>query len=214
MPMNVVEPGTLHSAAPQRAGPSRLRFDAGVDAPTAEPVRYDRVAMALHWLIGLALLGQVGFGFLLDTIAPRGTPARAPVINLHKSIGIALGLLIVARLAWRFAHRPPAWPAAMGAWQRRAAEHGHRALYACMVVMPLSGYLASNFNRRGIDLFGLALPPWGPPMPPVYSALIGLHDVTAYLFCALVAGHVAVALKHAWVDRDGLFARIWPGPRG
>ena len=78
---------------------------------------------ALHWLIGVALLGQIGFGFLLDDIAPRDTPARAGVINLHKSFGIVLGLLIVARLAWRLATRRRGWPASMpmlAAARRRA----------------------------------------------------------------------------------------------
>ena len=63
-----------------------------------QSTHYGRVAIALHWLIGLALLGQIGFGFMLDNIAPRGTPARAATINLHKSFGIVLGLLIVLRL--------------------------------------------------------------------------------------------------------------------
>ncbi len=174
------------------------------------PERYGRVAIALHWLIGLALLGQIAFGLLLDDIAPRNTPARAGVINLHKSLGIVLGLLIVVRLAWRLTHRPPAWPRAMPDWQQRAARLGHQALYACMLVMPLSGYIGSNFSKHGVKLFGLALPPWGPPLPSVYAFLNGLHDVTAWLFVALIAGHAMAALKHALVTRDGVCSRIWP----
>jgi cytochrome b561 len=179
---------------------------------TAVPAtRYDRVAIALHWLIGIALLAQIAFGFLLDDIAPRGMPARAGVINLHKSIGIALGLLIVARLAWRLAHRPPVWPMSMSAGQQRAARWGHGALYLCMLVVPLSGYIASNFSKHGVRFFGTMLPPWGPDLPAVYKLLDGVHVVTAWLLCALVVGHVAAAVKHALVDHDGMFARIWPG---
>src|SRR5438309_964023 len=65
------------------------------------PGRYDRIAAWLHWGIGVLLLAEVAFGLALDEIAPRGTPARAGVINLHKSFGIVLGLLIVVRIAWR-----------------------------------------------------------------------------------------------------------------
>ncbi len=176
----------------------------------ADGDRYDRVAAALHWVIGLALLAQIAFGFLLDDIAPRGTPSRATVINLHKSFGIVLGAAIVLRLAWRLAHRPPRWPAEMPAWQRRAARIGHGALYACMVVLPASGYLASNFSKHGVRFFGRPVAPWGPDIPGVYDALNGLHVVTAWLFAALIAGHVLAALQHAWVDRDGIFDRIWP----
>jgi cytochrome b561 len=172
--------------------------------------RYDRVAAVLHWVIGVALLGQIAFGFLLDEIAPRNTPSRSAVINLHKSIGIVLALAILLRLAWRLAHRPPAWPASMPAWQQRAATWAHRALYACMVLMPLSGYVASNFSKHGVKFFGMPWKPWGPDLPAVYGFFNGVHVVTAFLFATLIVLHVAASLKHAWVDRDGVFARIWP----
>jgi cytochrome b561 len=179
----------------------------------ADSNRYDSVAIALHWLIGAALLGQIAFGFLLDEIAPRGTPARSGVINLHKSFGIVLLLLIVLRIAWRLAHRPPAWPGTMPAWQQAAATVVHRAMYACMIVMPLSGYIASNFSKHGVKFFGTALAPWGPEMPKVYDVFNGIHVATAFVFIALIACHVAAATKHALVDRDGHASRIWPGAR-
>lgn len=175
-----------------------------------DETRYTRVASALHWLIGIALLGQITFGFLLDELAPRGTPSRGAVINLHKSVGLVLAAAIVLRLLWRLRHRPPAWPAAMPLGHRRAAEFGHRALYAGMVLMPLSGYIASNFSKHGVRFFGLALRPWGPDLPAVYNAFNLLHVMTGWAFTALIAGHVALALKHALLDRDPIFARVWP----
>lgn len=178
---------------------------------TDEAQHYTRTAVLMHWLLGLALLAQIGFGFSLDAIAPRGTPARAATINLHKSFGIALFVLIVARVLWRWRHRPPAWPASMPAWQQGAAAWGHRALYACMLVMPLSGYIASNFSKHGVRFFGTPVPPWGPDLPQVYQLFNGLHVATAFIFTALIAGHVLAALKHAWIDHDGVFSRMWPG---
>jgi cytochrome b561 len=177
---------------------------------TTPAARYDRVAVALHWLIAAALLAQIGFGFLLDDIAPRGTPARSGVINLHKSFGMVLGVLIVLRLAWRLAHRPPPLPGTLPPWQRRAAKLSHRLLYACMLVMPLSGYVASNFSRRGVVFFGTPLAPWGPDLPAVYAFLGGVHQVTAVVLVGLITVHVAAALKHALVDRDGVFRRMAP----
>ena len=97
-------------------------------------------------------------------------------------------------------------------WQRRAASLAHRTLYACMLAMPLSGYVASNFSKHGIKLFGRALPPWGPDLAAVYAVFNTLHVVTAWLFTALVAGHVLAALWHLGVDRYNVFARISPWP--
>lgn len=173
-----------------------------------DDLRYDRVAITLHWLIGLALLAQIGFGFLLDDIAPRGTPARAATINLHKSFGIVLGVLIVLRLAWRLRHAAPAWPALMSSAQQRAATIGHRTLYVCMLLMPLSGYIASNFSKHGVKFFGTTLKPWGPDLPQVYNFFNAMHVATAFVFAALIVGHVVISLKHALVDRNGVFSRI------
>lgn len=182
--------------------------DPAAAAPTRP--RYDRVAAWLHWSIGALLLAEIAFGLLLDEIAPRGTPARAGVINLHKSFGIVLGILIVVRVAWRLGHAPPPWPATMSPGRRRAANLGHMSLYACMVIAPLAGYLGSNFSKHGVRFFGVVLAPWGPDLPAAYSFLVGLHDASTYLLLTLTIGHVAMALKHALIERDGIFARIAP----
>jgi cytochrome b561 len=160
--------------------------------------RYDRVAVALHWGIGIALIAQITFGFLLGDIAPRGTSSRGLVINLHKSLGLVLLVLVAVRLAWRLTHKPPTWPPGMARWQQRAATWGHRALYACMLVMPLAGYVASNFSRHGVKFFGLAGAPWGPDLPEVYRVFNGVHKATAVLFTVLIAGHIVLALWHRW----------------
>ena len=173
--------------------------------PTA---RYDRVAIALHWAIAAALIAQIAFGFYVDGV-PRGTPARGALINLHKSCGMLLGLLVLVRLGWRLTHRPPAWPAAMPRWMQRAAGASHAALYACMLLMPLSGYVASNFSRprREPVQSRLRLPPWGADMPAVYNALNGLHEVLGKALAVLLCVHVAAALWH-WQRRDGMFERM------
>ena len=170
--------------------------------------RYDRVAASLHWLIALWLIAQIVFGFLLDGLAPRGTPARGLFINLHKSSGMVLFVLIALRLWWRLRHAPPALPSNISAAQQRLAAIGHWALYACMLVMPLSGYIASNFSKHGVKFFGLALKPWGPDLPAVYGVFNQVHNATAWLFTALIVGHVAMALKHHTIDKDGLLSRM------
>jgi cytochrome b561 len=174
---------------------------------------YTGTAIALHWLAALLLLGQFAFGLLLDDI-PRGTPARGFYVNLHKSSGILIGLLILLRLGWRLMHAPPPLPETTPRWQRRAARFSHIALYACMLALPLSGYLASNFSKHGIKFFNLVRwAPWGPDDKTLYAVFNGAHHLAALLLALLVAIHVLAVAKHMLIDRDGLLLRMWP-PRG
>ena len=171
---------------------------------------YTLTAIALHWLIALLLLGQFAFGLLLDDI-PRGSPERGFYVNLHKSSGLVIGLLIVLCIAWRLTHAPPPLPASMPAWQRHAAKLSHTALYLCMLALPLSGYLASNFSTYGIKFFDIArIPPWGSDNRPLYAFFNGTHHVAALLLALLVVLHVLAVARHMLVDRDGLLWRMWP----
>lgn len=176
--------------------------------PMTPKDRYDRTAVLLHWFLAAALLAQIAFGWILDEFA-RGTPARAAAVNLHKSTGLILALFIVLRIVWRRRHPPPAYPAAMPPRQILAVRAGHLLLYVCMVGMPLSGYLASNFSRHGINFLNrVPLPPWGPDNKALYGILNGTHDVLAILFSILVAGHILLAIYHALIARDGLSTRM------
>ena len=174
------------------------------------PVLYTRTAVVLHWLIAVLLLSQFAFGWLLDDI-PRNTPARGYWINLHKSFGVVIGLLIVLRIVWRLRHAPPpALP--MPTWQRRAAGFSHVAMYVCMLLMPLSGYLASNFSKHGIKLFNaVKLAPWGGDDKVLYAVFNQTHKITAVLLASLIAVHLLAVIKHALIDRDRLLARMWRG---
>jgi len=178
--------------------------------------RYTTTAIALHWVVALLLLGQYAFGLSLADI-PRGTPARGFYVNLHKSTGIVIGLLILLRIGWRLTHKPPPLPATMPAWQRHAARTSHIMLYLCMAVLPLSGYLASNFSRHGVKFFNLVhWQSWGSDDKAWYAVFNGLHHLAALLLAVLVALHVLAVAKHMLLDRDVLLLRMWPahGMRG
>jgi cytochrome b561 len=203
----IIRPHWADSAAGQ--APRGSAMQATNESSTG---RYDRVAIWLHWLLGLALLGQLAFGWLLGGFE-RGSPARATAINLHKSTGLIIAAFIVLRLGWRLRHRPPAYPASVTALQQRAVLAGHGLLYLCMVAMPLTGYLASNFSRHGIRFLDtVQLPPWGPDDRALYGIFNGAHDLFGFVFSAAVAGHIAMAVYHRFVAKDGLAARMLPGP--
>jgi cytochrome b561 len=171
--------------------------------------RYTSVAIALHWLIAALVVGQIAFGWYLKSV-PRKTPERTIYVNLHKSSGLTIGLLILVRLGWRLTHKAPPLPDSIPAWQRTAARTSHFALYACMLIMPAAGYLASNFSKFGVNfLNAVLLPPWGIDDRRLYAMFNTTHVLTSYVFVALIGLHVAAALRHLYL-RDGIFLRIWP----
>ena len=177
------------------------------------PRAYTGVAIALHWLLAALILGQIAFGWYLQDV-PRGTPARTVYVNLHKSTGLTIGLFILLRLYWRLTHKAPPLPVTLPAWQRAAARASHFALYACMLVMPAAGYLASNFSKFGVNYFNsFLLPPWGVDDRRIYALFNTTHVVTSYVFVALIAVHILAALRHLYL-RDGVFRRMWPIIRG
>lgn len=191
----------LHMSSPVTS-PEQTRWPQG-------SLHYARVAIALHWLIAVFLIGQILLGWYLGFV-PRGTPARSLYVNFHKSTGLTLGLLILVRLSWRLTHPAPPLPRFLPSWERKAARWNHLALYGCMLIMPLSGYVASNFSKHGVKLFNLvSLPPWGADNPSTYAFFNGTHVVTSYLFVALIVLHIAAAIRHA-VRHDGILQRILP----
>jgi cytochrome b561 len=141
---------------------------------------------------------------------PRGTPERAFYLNLHKSLGILTGLLILVRIGWRLTHPPPPMPASMPAWEIRAARWNHRVLYLCMIVQVATGYISSSFNKFGIKFFGLPLPSWGWEDKALRELFAGIHHVFAVIFIIAITLHVLAAFKHLLLDRDKVFQRMLP----
>ena len=175
-----------------------------------ESQRYDRVAVALHWLIACGVLAQIGLGWWMLDIPKQPVGVRAGWFNLHKSIGLTLGALVVLRLAWRLAHRPPPLPPSLPRWQQAAAIATHRLLYLCLLVMPLSGYLGSSFSGYPVRFFGITLPGWAARNDALKDLFSQIHYAAAAVFMLLITLHAAAALKHL-LARDGLFGRMWPG---
>lgn len=179
---------------------------------TPAATRYATTAVVLHWLIALGILAQIALGWWMIDL-PKSPPGlRAGWFNLHKSIGITVGVLALVQLARRAVRPPPPLPATLARWQQRASRLVHTLLYGCLVAMPLSGVLGSMSTRYPIRYFGvvLPLPSWDhPAAKEVFSAI---HLGTAILLMALLALHVGAALMHL-ARRDGIVSRMLPGRR-
>lgn len=171
--------------------------------------RYNRVAIALHWLLAMGLIYQLSLGIWMDGVPKTPPGLRADWFNWHKSVGMVLGLLIVLRVLWRLTHASPALPGTMPRWQRRGASLSHALLYGCMVAMPLSGFLGSSLTKYPIKFFGMPLPRLWEANPDLKALCGSVHTGASYLFMLVIALHVAAALMHL-LRRDGVFSRMWP----
>jgi len=174
--------------------------------------RYTRTAIALHWLIALAVIVQFCWGWWMQGIPKQPPGIRADAFNLHKSVGMTIFMLMSVRLLWRWRHPPPSFPP-MPKWQAGLAHGVHATLYAVLLLHPLSGYLGSVFSGYPVKFFGMTLPAWGHSEPALKNFFSASHFVTSWVLLAAVALHVAGALKHALVDRDGLLSRMGVGRR-
>jgi cytochrome b561 len=172
------------------------------------PERYTRTAITLHWLLALAIVATFSLGVYMHEL-PQ-TPQRDQLYALHKSAGVCILALSALRLLWRLTHRPPA-EVAMPRWQARAARSVHWLMYALFFGVPLSGWAYSSATGHPVVLFGaLPLPDFVPVGKALASAAKSLHELLGTALGILVIGHVAAALKHHWLDRDGLLARMSP----
>ena len=188
--------------------------------PSASPrdpsgtARYTTTAIGLHWILALALVALFGFGWYMTGLS--FSPQRLKLYNWHKWAGISILLLSLLRLLWRLTHRPPALPAAMArsmpAWQKTAHHGTHLLLYGLFFAVPLIGWAYSSAAGFPIVFLGLLpLPDWVPVSKTLAEAIKPWHQIGAYTLATLVLLHTAAALKHHWVDRDGLLSRMWPG---
>jgi cytochrome b561 len=156
------------------------------------------------------LLGSFSLGFYMEDLAM--SPTRLKLYAYHKWIGVTIFALVALRLAWRLWSPPPPLPGSMPAWERRAAEISHRLLYLMLFAVPLSGWLMSSAKGFQTVLFGvLPIPDLLSKNPPLGAALEEVHWMLNKMLLGLVSLHIAAALKHHFVDRDEVLARMTPG---
>ena len=173
--------------------------------------RYNSVSIILHWVLGIALISIFCFGVYMADLP--FSPSRLKLFNWHKWAGISILVLSAARLLWRVTHSAPALPAkieqAMPAWQLLAHKATHLGLYALFFVVPLMGWAYTSAAGFPVVLFGqFPLPDLVGPDKALSETLKTLHKAGAFAMALLVVAHVAAALKHQFIDRDGLLQRM------
>ena len=176
--------------------------------PVTAPLQYDRMMVVLHWVLAIGLIAQLGLGVWMEDLPKEPPGYRAQWFNLHKSIGLCLGFLILWRLGWRVTHSVPAPVNPIDSWQQKLSTWAHRLMYLCMFLMPVTGFMGSSFSPYPVKFFGWALPKWFAPDPDLKSFFAEAHETSADIFMCLLALHFAAVLWHMFVKRDGLIKRM------
>lgn len=176
----------------------------------AEPRnRYSVISLVLHWVIAVAVLTQV---LLVTAHEATDGPISREFINLHKSVGLTILVLTLARIGWRLANPAIALPTEMPRWQKLLARATHVLFYVALIAMPLTGWLASSAGGREIVWFGLF--DW--PLLPVSGGrdaargFMEIHGLVVKGLYVLIGLHVLGALKHQFINRDNVLHRMIP----
>jgi len=170
--------------------------------------RFSALQRLLHWLMAVCILGMLLIGVgMVSTVRPK----YLTLVSVHKSLGIAILVLVVIRAVVRLCYGAPSLPVDLPQSMKRAAVLSHYALYALMFGMPLIGWAMLSAAAYPVVLLGgLQLPAILPPSASFHSLLWDAHYYLAFVFFALVLLHVAAALFHALVRRDGVFEAMAP----
>lgn len=176
----------------------------------AEPRnRYSNVSLAFHWGIALLVVSQIVLIMLHD--ATEG-PMSREYVQIHKSVGLSILVLTLARIGWRFANAAIPLPAGTPGWQKVAARTTHVLFYVLLIGLPLGGWAASSAGGRDIEWFGLFTWP-ALPLPldrDLAGSFMNAHEAGVKALYVLMVLHVAAALKHHFIDRDNVLHRMIP----
>jgi len=190
-----------------------------IRSATAGQQRYTAIAIALHWAIALLIIGMIAVGWIMDAMPGGPGSPKIAIIQIHKAVGITILMLTIARIIWRVMNPPPAEPP-MPKWQSLLASSVHILLYVLMVAMPLTGWIMASaeidqHDTRYFGTFEMNVP--GIPGLPAETregmadGFEQVHSKLAWVIIGLLVLHVAGAVKHQFIDKDGLLARMAPG---
>ena len=171
---------------------------------------YKAPARWLHWTVAALVLAMIPVGALMVQEG-LGRSLQNSLFIFHKNTGVIVGLLVTARLLYRWRNPPPKLPQGLPLWQRRVAFWTHAFLYTLIVIMPISGYVrvrSGGFPIELLDAMGIGT--LLPKSDAVANAAKSLHYAGAWALVILVAMHIGAALQHALIKRDGVFERMWP----
>jgi cytochrome b561 len=171
-------------------------------------LRFTPLQRLLHWVMAVGILAMLFIGVgMVSSVKPK----YLALVSIHKPLGIAILVLALIRLAVRLRYGAPSLPADLPEPMKLAAKLSHYAFYVLMIAMPLLGWGMLSAAAYPVVLFGgLRLPALLPHSDGLHTLLWNAHFYLAFAFFGLILLHVAAALFHALVRRDGVFEAMAP----
>ena len=186
--------------------------DRAIEARPQEPLlRYSNVNVAFHWVTAALVLFQIWLGLSFADMSDG--PERANLFTWHRTIGAIILLVVLARLTYRLTNPPPPYPPELPRWERVAGTWNHRLFYLLLIAMPIGGLIAVSGLTPGPDitlLGGISFPKIPGISKELGEIAADVHTAAAWLLTALIALHVAAALKHQFFDRNRAAGRMPP----
>ncbi len=160
--------------------------------------RFGLVSRYAHWATATLILALVPMGIFMSVL-PEASQDRAMFVSVHQTVGIAVLVLVAARLTWLVVSRPPSLPASLKPWERRIAIPTHAGLYALILTMPITGLLLNRADGADLSFLGWPLPRLaGADTAPLWNQL---HNwILPTLFAVALFAHVGAVLKHHFLD--------------
>ncbi len=170
--------------------------------------RYSLGAMILHWVIAIAVIANWRIAEAAEHLSKE---ERGDTMAWHFAIGMAILLLTIARIGWRFMKPPPPLASNLKAWERVLAKVTHEIFYLLLILLPVMGWLGMSGYNTAIDMFGLIWPilPVGFGKDTAHE-ILEVHGSIGGIMVLLIGLHVLGALKHQFFDRDGNLSRMLP----
>ncbi len=170
---------------------------------------YGQITKSFHWLIALLVVLMLILGASLDDFSE---PAKIILINVHKSIGLTILLLMILRFFWRLSNPIPALPATTATWEKIVVRASHLLWYVCLIAMPLTGWMMSTAAGKLPNFWWIAKigVPGIPQSKPLAETISNIHTILAWVITALLVFHILGALKHQFIDKDFVLKRMLP----
>ena len=169
---------------------------------------YTFIQKLLHWIVALLVIGALGAGQALDWL--DNGALKNQLYALHKATGMLILALMALRIVARIVFGTPSLPVSVPPWQRTAAAASHFLLYALILLMPIVGWAATSAFPAPLPFFGLfEFPPLIGADRDLSKQLFAIHHWMGKAILALVFLHIAAALKHAFIEKDGILRRMW-----